>query len=70
MKPRSTAHGNRFVHETWHDHTTSARRQHIFGKVRSLSVEARQVGEPSIWAAVAWGGVLLVVGVLLIAAVS
>lgn len=35
--------------ETYRDHTSTARRQHVHGPLRSLANEARASGKPPIW---------------------
>lgn len=74
---RHTAQGTARFHESWRDHTTSARREHIFGAIRPMEdvgTGYEHLGiwekQPSLLAAVCWGVLILVVVALGVAAVA
>lgn len=58
QRHRTTAAGRPYVFDRARDHTSYARRRHIFGPVRSLADEAREAGMPSICAGL---GLLIVI---------
>lgn len=71
MKPRHTAHGSEPIYQSAMPHKGLLPMARP-GKDEGIGYEHLGIWDkqPSIWTAVAWSGVLLVVGVLLIVAVS